>query len=199
MSMKNVRSAKDRIRRELLENETVLWDGAPDRQALYRRLKLFCLRNLLFFLTLSMAAVAIVWLRPEFSKSLIIILGGMGLLRALGCLMVWPGMTRRWHQSYALTNRRLMVVDGRNQDLSSWFSPCIDRMRFRKSGSVATFKLGDSELGFNIELYAVREYERLSQLLAPYKMSNLTPLADSQKPDVATPEDGTSAQQPIAA
>ena len=91
MSMKNVRSAKDRIRRELLENETVLWDGAPDRQALYRRLKLFCLRNLLFFLTLSMAAVAIVWLRPEFSKSLIIILGGMGLLRALGCLMVWPG------------------------------------------------------------------------------------------------------------
>ena len=40
MSMKNVRSAKDRIRRELLENETVLWDGAPDRQALYRRLKL---------------------------------------------------------------------------------------------------------------------------------------------------------------
>ena len=173
MCLKSVESAKDRIRQELLENEVVIWEGTPDRSTLYRRLKFFCYRNLAFAFLLLSGVAATVYINPAYSKSIIILLSGAGLLRAIGAMMVWPKMTRRWNLAYALTDRRLIKANGRSQELSSWFSPCIDRMRIKKNGKVATYKLGDSELGFNIELYAILNHDRLSSLLAPYQMSNI--------------------------
>lgn len=171
MSIKSVESARDHIGRELLENEKILWNGAPDRTTLYRRLKFFCYRNLAFYLVIAGAIAATVWFKPDYAKSIIILLSGVALLRAIGAMAVWPKMTRRWHMAYALTDRRLIMANGRTQELSSWFSPCIDRLRIKTCGPTATLRLGDSELGFTAELYAVAGHDRLSELLAPYKMS----------------------------
>ena len=168
MIQNSVASSRERIRQELLENETILWEGAPDRPVLKRQMNLFIIRNMVFFLILATVAGSLVLFDPPYAKSGIIILVGVAVLRIIGCASAWSRNRKRWHMYYAMTNKRLMSLNGKSEELAAWFSPCIDKKDCKQNGETTTIKLTDSELGFKMEFYAVKNVELLLSTLTPY-------------------------------
>lgn len=168
MSVVAIRRASDKIRRELIENESILWAGSPDRVELYRRLKWFVARNAMFFALLAAMTVGLVYVQPPYSEAMVAGLGIAALLRGLGAILVFRRNRKLNGITYAMTNRRLITCDGRTGELASWFSPTIDRLKIKRQGALTSLTLGDSELGFNLELSLLADSAKLERLLKPF-------------------------------
>ncbi len=186
MSIRAVRRATDKIQQELIPNEHILWSASPDRPALYRRLKWFVARNLAYFLALAGIAACVVAYKPPFAQLAVAVLAIAAVARALGAGIALNKQRHLNGMAYALTDKRLISVDGRTQELSSWFNPAIDVMKTRKKGALMSFQLGDSELGFSLRLELVSDGDTLLQLLSPYTQPHVD-IGPSENTDTAEP------------
>ena len=161
-------SARRQIRSELMPGERILWIGSPDPAAMFREARAAYWRSVLVLCTIMIAAGFLLHYLPPYSE---FYLAGLSLAfagRISHALRSERERHKRGEMGYALTDRRLVSVNGRTSELSSWFSPRIDQMRVRKSKYVATFSLSDPDIGVDMTLYNAPKPEELSRLLSPY-------------------------------
>ena len=168
MSDQVIKAAKAYIAPALQPGERVLWLGAPDRSLQYRKLKAFCLRNLLFGLAFLGALIGLVYFQPPRTEQIITALCGLALLRGVGAVLIWPKLRKQHILAYAATDCRLMRVDIRSGHIASWFNPHIDQLKEKKKGPVRTYKLADTEMGVRMTFEDLRDHRSFKSLILPY-------------------------------
>ena len=178
MCMRNVNAAFARIRSDLAENEIILWHGAAHRRTLENRFRYFILRNLLVFATLLAIASVIFLNKPPFALEALAGLGGVFTLRFVMFALALPQRIQNHHMGFAITNLRLISVDGRTNALNSWFNPSPDQMVIKHHKNLATITLRDPDLKLFQELYLIPNPKRVKQLLDPYQFMQTPEVED---------------------
>lgn len=174
MCKKAMYAAIGKIESELANDEKIIWSGFPDRKMINNKIKSFYWRNVAFFICLGMASVGTLFVSPPQTKAILILLSAVALVRSVGSIFAWRSQKQHFNRAYALTDKRLISVDGRNEEMASWYSPSIDSLRVKKHKNTATFKLRDSELGFTMILSYVANAQKLKSLLTPYTTASLS-------------------------
>ncbi|MFC7292184.1 hypothetical protein [Hirschia litorea] len=168
MCKKAMYAAIGKIESDLASDERIIWSGFPDRQIICNKIKTFYWKNVAFFLTLGAAAATSWFFAPAQKNAIFIALGATALMRAIGAISAWSNRKKRVNMAYALTNKRLISVNGTNNEMASWYSPIIDSVRIQKHKNTSTLKLRDTELRFSMDLFYVEDASRLKSLLTPF-------------------------------
>ncbi len=184
MCKKAMYAAIGKIESDLASDERIIWSGFPDRQIICNKIKTFYWKNAAFFVTLGAGALANWYFAPTQKTAIFVVLGVIALARAVGAIFAASNRKKRVNMAYALTNKRLISVNGTNSDMASWYSPIIDSVRVQKHKNTSTLKLRDTELRFSMDLYYVEEADRLKSLLTPFIVNAVKP--ESQKKPVQT-------------
>jgi len=190
MSKQTVSAAFEKVKSDLGSNEKIVWSGTPDPQILSKKAKNFFWKNFFFIAAVATAAAVIYVRQPVNARLMLTLLGAVAIVRLIGCMFVWSDRAKRKRSAYVLTSKRLMSVDGKTLETTSWYSPLIDRMHVRKFGEAATFRLKDTELGFEMVLHYAPEPWRLKSLLQEYVV------AEKPKPTLKAIVSNTTAEKP---
>lgn len=197
MCKKAMYAAIRKVESDLANDEKIIWSGIPDRKIICNKINTFYWKNVVFFLALAGLAVTTLFISPAQSKSIFILLGAIGLVRLVGTFFARSTRKKRINMAYALTNKRLISVNGLNEEMACWYSPSIESLRTAKNGHTRTFKLRDNDLNFTMELFYIADHAQLKALLTPYIATDLktrqdnvalpdssaTPMAKSQEED----------------
>ncbi len=181
MCKKAMYAAIGKVESDLADDETIIWSGFPDRKIIHTKINTFYWKNVAFFIAILAGVVATLFIHPPQMNAVFGVLASLAAIRAIGAVFAWNNRKRRFNMAYALTNKRLISVNGTTDELASWYSPSIDSMRIKKCKNTSSFFLRDTELRFTMELYYISEFKRLNSLLTPYTPQGLDVRQDNKK------------------
>jgi hypothetical protein len=150
-------SPDDRLRRELLPNERLIWSGRPVLVPnLFVTTRLFPPFAVLWVVVSAGRLVSVVrgWRRDEVGFEVVAV---ASLLLALGLWLLLGPVLRQWlrarRSTYAVTDRRILVLDRPASRRASVTSHSLDELgvpllRTRRDGS-GTIRFGVSDLSFD--------------------------------------------------
>ena len=180
MCKKAMYASIDKIESSINDDETVVWTGFPDRNIVCQKIKSFYWKNVAFFLVLGSLALTNAVLAPPQMKAIFIFLGAAGIVRLIGSIFAWKSRKSKFDMAYALTTKRLISANGTTDELASWYTPSIQSMRLKRSGSTVSFTLRDMETRFVMNLYYIKNFKSLRSLLAQFSAENINLLQDNQ-------------------